>query len=157
MKKLLILLAVALFATPTLCSAQEDEPRKSLNDIRFDGWTDEDWLNNDYIRTLRSYIDACYRGEEECEALVPFREESQGKFVIMAIEPALLGGTYIIFTFLDAVDRLFSANVYSYVDEDEERVSGYEVRYIRLLDEESGYTKEEIEGYAKEDPRIILW
>lgn len=156
MKKLLTLLTVALIAVPALCSAQEQSHR-SLNDIRFDGWTDEDWLNNDYIRTLRSYINACYRGEEVCEALPPFREESQSKFVILAIEPALIGGTYILFSFLDAADKVFSTTVYSFVDEEEEKIMGYEVRYIRLLDQESGYTKEEYETYAKEDPRIILW
>lgn len=155
-KKLLTLLAVALIAVPALCSAQEQSHR-SLNDIRFDGWTDEDWLNNDYIRTLRSYINACYRGEEVCEALTPFREESQSKFVILAIEPALIGGTYILFSFLDAADKVFSTTVYSFVDEEEEKIMGYDVRYIRLLDQESGYTKEEYETYAKEDPRIILW
>ena len=156
MKKLLTLLAVALIAVPAFCSAQEQSHR-SLNDIRFDGWTDEDWLNNDYIRTLRSYINACYRGEEVCEALTPFRKESQSKFVILAIEPALIGGTYILFSFLDAADKVFSTTVYSFVDEEEEKIMGYEVRYIRLLDQESGYTKEEYETYAKEDPRIILW
>lgn len=156
MKKLLTLLAVALITMPALCSAQEQSHR-SLNDIRFDGWTDEDWLNNDYIRTLRSYINACYRGEEVCEALTPFREESQSKFVILAIEPALIGGTYILFSFLDAADKVFSTTVYSFVDEEEEKIMGYEVRYIRLLDQESGYKKEEYETYAKEDPRIILW
>ena len=155
-KKLLTLLAVALIAVPALCSAQEQSHR-SLNDIRFDGWTDEDWLNNDYIRTLRTYINACYRGEGVCEALTPFREESQSKFVILAIEPALIGGTYILFSFLGAADKVFSTTVYSFVDEEEEKIMGYEVRYIRLLDQESGYTKEEYETYAKEDPRIILW
>ena len=155
-KKLLTLLTVVLIAVPALCSAQEQSHR-SLNDIRFDGWTDEDWLNNDYIRTLRSYINACYRGEEVCEALTPFREESQSKFVILAIEPALIGGTYILFSFLGAADKVFSTTVYSFVDEEEEKIMGYEVRYIRLLDQESGYTKEEYETYAKEDPRIILW
>ena len=155
-KKLLTLLTVVLIAVPALCSAQEQSHR-SLNDIRFDGWTDEDWLNNDYIRTLRSYINACYRGEEVCEALTPFHEESQSKFVILAIEPALIGGTYILFSFLDAADKVFSTTVYSFVDEEEEKIMGYEVRYIRLLDQESGYTKVEYETYAKEDPRIILW
>ena len=28
---------------------------KSLNDIRFGNWTDKDWLDNDYFRTLRKY------------------------------------------------------------------------------------------------------
>lgn len=157
MKKLFTLLAVALVALPTLCSAQEEETHRSLNDIRFDGWTDEDWLDNDYIRTLRTYIDACYRGEVEDDSLKEYREASQSKFVILAIQPALIGGTYILFSFLDAAERVFSSTVYSYVDEEDEKVTGYEVRYIRLLDEESGYTKEEILTYAAEDPRILLW
>ena len=31
--------------------------QKTLNDIRFDGWERSDWLDNEYIRTLRKYLD----------------------------------------------------------------------------------------------------
>lgn len=31
--------------------------RKTLNEIRFDGWERSDWLDNEYIRTLRKYLD----------------------------------------------------------------------------------------------------
>ena len=31
---------------------------KSLNDILFANFKDKDWLDNDYIRTLRKYIDS---------------------------------------------------------------------------------------------------
>ena len=30
-----------------------DTTKKSLNDIRFAGWTEKEWLDNEYIRTLR--------------------------------------------------------------------------------------------------------
>lgn len=32
--------------------------RETLNDIRFAGWTKEDWADNEYIREVRRYIDA---------------------------------------------------------------------------------------------------
>ena len=31
--------------------------RKTLNEIRFDGWERSEWLDNEYIRTLRKYLD----------------------------------------------------------------------------------------------------
>lgn len=31
--------------------------RKTLNEIRFNGWERSDWLDNEYIRTLRKYLD----------------------------------------------------------------------------------------------------
>ena len=82
---------------------------------------------------LRSYINACYRGEGVCEALTPFREESQSKFVILAIEPALIGGTYILFSFLDAADKVFSTTVYSFVDEEEEKINLGYLRFKRQI------------------------
>ena len=30
---------------------------KTLNDIRFKDWDRSDWLDNEYIRTLRKYLD----------------------------------------------------------------------------------------------------
>lgn len=46
-------------------TAAKDTARKSLNDIRFEGWKEQDWLDNEYIRALRKYIDAYNKGEIE--------------------------------------------------------------------------------------------
>lgn len=41
----------ALQTTDTISSG------KTLNDIRFKDWDRSDWLDNEYIRTLRKYLD----------------------------------------------------------------------------------------------------
>lgn len=47
---------------------------KSLNDIRFDGWEERDWLDNEYIRTLRKYLND-YNSGKVCNAhLDPYKE-----------------------------------------------------------------------------------
>lgn len=58
MKRIFTLIAVAIIAATNICSAQG-----GLNEIRFRGWDDKDWFDNDYIRELRSYLDAYCRGE----------------------------------------------------------------------------------------------
>ena len=45
---------------------------KSLNDIRFDGWEDSNWLDNEYIRTLRKYLDDYNDGIVSNPALDPY-------------------------------------------------------------------------------------
>lgn len=36
--------------------------RKTLNEIRFNGWERSEWLDNEYIRTLRKYLDNYNKG-----------------------------------------------------------------------------------------------
>ncbi len=51
-----------------------DTTKKSLNDIRFAGWTEKEWLDNEYIRTLRRYLDDYSKGRVDNEALIPYRK-----------------------------------------------------------------------------------
>ena len=81
MKRLITLVAIAIFAATSLCSAQEN-----LNDIRFEGWTTAEWLNNDYIRELRRYIDACSEGEVDDQTLLAHKEVLKSKFIVGHIE-----------------------------------------------------------------------
>lgn len=46
-------------------SVEDTTYRKTLNDIRFESWTKEEWANNEYIREVRRYIDAYNKGEIE--------------------------------------------------------------------------------------------
>lgn len=69
--------------------------RKSLNDIRFDGWKRRDWLGNEYIRTLRNYLDDYNAGKVSNPNLAPYKEQIKGKFVIYDINSYLLGGALI--------------------------------------------------------------
>ena len=52
---------------------------------------------------------------------------------------------------------MFSAWVYSDVDEDREVVTGYSVRAIKLEDDNSGFTKGQILELVKEHPELKLW
>ena len=49
--------------------------RKTLNDIRFDGWERSDWLDNEYIRTLRKYLDDYNSGKVSNTNLDPYKEQ----------------------------------------------------------------------------------
>lgn len=130
---------------------------KSLNDIRFADFKDEDWLDNDYIRCLRMYIDDYKNGKVEDSTLDKYKDKIQGQFVIGSAEPYLLGGLFIQFIFVDSPSDIFSVWVYSEVDEDTERVTGYSTRGITFEDENSGFTKERILELVKEHPELKLW
>lgn len=134
-----------------------DETGQSLNDIRFGDWKDEDWLDNEYIRTLRSYLDAFNRGEVEDEELEPYRDYVKGQFVVGDASPFLAGGLFLQITFLDATDKLFGSVVYSNVDEQTKQVTSYVCLGVSLSEEDLEITKEEILEIVKEHPEIKLW
>lgn len=112
---------------------------KSLNDIRFDGWEERDWLDNEYIRTLRKYLND-YNSGKVCNAhLDSYKELIKGKFVVYDIEPYLLGGVFLRITFLDMPDRVFSAWIYSNVDEKNGTIESYEIHSIDLDEKKNRY------------------
>ena len=116
----------------TLPNQEEVTQSKSLNDIRFDGWESEDWLDNDYIRALREYLDDYSKGKIINQELDPYKKHIKGKFIIADIEPYMLGGAFIRIIFLDLPSRIFESWVYSGVNEEKEEVAGYEVRGVHL-------------------------
>ena len=128
-----------------------------LNDIRFADFKDEDWLDNDYIRCLRKYLDDFNSGAIEDEDLEPYKEKIQGKFVIANVEPSLWGGLLIQFMFIDYPEYLFSAYVYSTVDVEKKKVVSYSVQYVSVTDNEYEMTKEEILDSLKVHPELKLW
>ncbi len=130
---------------------------KALNDIRFANFEDKDWLDNDYIRCLRQYIDDYNSGKIEDESIDPYKEKLKGQFVIGWSEPALLGGLMLQIIFVDSPADMFTAWIYSGVDEVTETVLDYEVRFIILNEEKTGYTKEQILDIVKEHPEFKLW
>lgn len=130
---------------------------KSLNDIRFDGWEESDWLDNEYIRTLRKYLDDYNKGIVSNPNLDPYKEHIEGQFVVYDINPYLLGGALIRITFLDMPDRVFSSWIYSEVNEDKEIVESYEFRSISIEEETTDMTKEDILQAIKEMDGIKLW
>lgn len=131
--------------------------QKTLNEIRFDGWDRGDWLDNEYIRTLRKYLDDYNSGKVSNANLGPYKEQVKGKFVVYDITPYLLGGVLIRITFLDMPDRVFSSWIYSNVDEQKEIVESYEFRSISIEEETTGMTKEDILQAVKEMDGLKLW
>lgn len=131
--------------------------RKTLNEIRFDGWERSEWLDNEYIRTLRKYLDDYNKGIVSNPALDPYKEQIKGQFVVYDINPYLLGGALIRITFLDMPDRVFSSWIYSNVDEKKEIVESYEFRSISIEEETTDMTKEDILQAIKEMEGLKLW
>lgn len=131
--------------------------RKTLNEIRFNGWERRDWLDNEYIRTLRKYLDDYNKGIVSNPALDPYKEQIKGQFVVYDINSYLLGGALIRITFLDMPDRVFSSWIYSNVDEKKEIVEGYEFRSISIEGETIDMTKEDILQAIKEMEGLKLW
>lgn len=131
--------------------------RKTLNEIRFNGWERSDWLDNEYIRTLRKYLDDYNKGIVSNPALDPYKEYIKGQFVVYDINSYLLGGALIRITFLDMPDRVFSSWIYSNVDEKKEIVESYEFRSISIEEETTGMTKEDILQAIKEMEGLKLW
>lgn len=128
-----------------------------LNDIRFADFKNEDWLDNDYIRCLRKYLDDFNSGKIENEDLEPYKEKIQGKFVIADVEPSIWGGLRILFVFIDYPEYLFSAYVYSTVDVEKKKVVSYSVQYVSVTDNEYEMTKEEILDSLKVHLEFKLW
>lgn len=144
-------LDTTLQTTDTICTG------KSLNDIRFNGWERGDWLDNEYIRTLRKYLDDYNKGIISNPNLDPYKEHIKGQFVVYDINPYLLGGALIRITFLDMPDRVFSSWIYSEVNKDKEIVESYEFRSINIEEETTDMTKEDILQAIKEMNGIKLW
>lgn len=135
----------------------DTENKRTLNEIRFENWSEKDWYDNDYFRALRDYLDAVSIGEVECKDLMPYSIILNGKFVVGRSAPFMGGGLFISFIFLDRPDVIFGAWVYSFVDESSETVCGYEVRRVWVKEENVGVTKEEILSIVRGHPENKLW
>lgn len=134
-----------------------ENSNKSLNDIRFERWSDNDWIDNDYIKALRAYIDDYNRGVISNSTLDKYKDVVKGQFVIGMTEPFITGGLFIYFMFVDHPNLMFATWVYSDVDEVNEVVTDYHVRSIQLDSDEAPFTKEEILRINKEHPELKFW
>jgi hypothetical protein len=139
-------------------SVDYDNEYFSLNEVRFENFTsNEDWLDNDYIRALRTYIDDYKSGKVKDPDLDKVKEKINGQFVVLNVEPFIMGGLFLVVAFLDSPNDVFTSWIYSDVDQETKTVSGYEVRTFRLEEEKSELTKEEILEAVKEHPELKLW
>jgi hypothetical protein len=146
-------------------TAYEDEESqetfRSLNDIRFENFKGKDWVDNDYVRALRRFVNDYRRGKVVADT-TRFewidKKELRGKFVILWVEPFLGGGLFLQIAFVDHPMDVYSAWVYSYVDEGREVITGYECRLFKKEEEKSGYkTKKQLLDKMKTIPEIKLW
>lgn len=144
---------------------EEEENTKDLNSIRFDYFKKEDWMDNEYIRELRRFIDEYRSGKIEKESFImnntPIldKKELRGKFVVGDTEPFIGGGLYIEIAFVEHPVDIYSAWIYSYVDEEKEVVTGYECRMFRKeKGRRTGFkTKEALLNKIKGRADIKMW
>lgn len=133
-------------------------PGKCLNDIRFEGWTADDWLDNDYVRELRSYLNSVSSGAINAdEDIEPYKDKLSEPFIIANISPHIMGGVDLTVIFPDMPDLLFNSWIYSFVDTETESVLDYDVRWFNLCEERTGMTRDDIEEIMKDQPEIKLW
>lgn len=143
-------------ATPN-DAIEENTGGEALNDIRFAGWGKNEWVDNEYIRTLRKYLDEYNSGRIQDTRLDKHKDYIKGKFVIAEIQPYIAGGAYISIIFYDNPDKIFSAVVYSYIDEKTREVTKYEFRSMDLTLTGYDVTQEEIHQFLKECPEHKMW
>lgn len=136
---------------------EDTDDGMSLNDIRFADFDDDDWLDNEYIWALRQYLDDIDVSKIKDESLKPYLKVIKGKFVIARVEPALMGGLFIMFSFIDKPEGIFSTWVYSDVNEATGEVSNYTVNGIKLEDIKNDMSREEILKIMKEHPELKLF
>ena len=155
MKRFILLLIATIVTTTNICLAQG-----GLNEIRFSGWTEKEWLDNGYIRELRNFFDTYYNvdiDDEQYEGLAPYKNLMKSKFAVLYIEPFLGAGTFIDIVFLDNPRIVFKSWVYSFITEEEIGVEGYKVRHCERYDKEIDLTKEEIIKIIEEKTLNKLW
>lgn len=154
---------------PDIESPNEDE---SLNDIRFAGWTEDDFYCNDYLRAFRRYMNTWLQGKEIDEdietdpsVLEPYRDRLSGKFLVINVKIFMFGGLLYELVPIDDPTLVISMWIYSIVDNDDGHIDGYLVRYIKVDDfeeamREKGVSKDMVRQQLLEDSvgvMDILW
>ncbi len=135
-----------------------------LNDLRFYGWTDDMWFDNNYLRTIRIFMDAYAAGEinQECiknnewESLEQYKDVMSSKFVAVEIEFPWLGGIMYYIVPLDNTKLVISAWVYSLLSKDS--IAGYDIRHfeVKAYDEEF-IPKEDVAKLKAGELECIVW
>ena len=128
---------------------------KTINEIRFDGWTEDDFFNNDYLRAFRRYMNTWLQGKEmddteaDPSALEPLRERLGGKFITFNVREFSFGGLLYI---LVSVDNPFlSLRVWIYSVVNDGHITAYQVQYVEV-----GYDAEGEEEMRKNGDNIDM-
>ena len=134
-----------------------DTEMASLNQIRFYNWGANQWLNNNYIRSVRIYIDAYLAGVVKDENLDKYRDKLKGKIAVVNIGRFDGGGAYITLVWLDSPRIIGHVWVYSFV-QDCCPISGYHVRGFDIEESEKDlFVKDELIRSVNETPYAKLW
>ena len=137
-------------------AVEDDYAPVSLNDIRFAGWTEDDWFDNEYIREFRQSLDNYLAGIDTCPALDDVKDKLTGKFIIAEISPHLLGGVYLTVLFIDHPDLMVETWVYSEVVDGV--VTGYSTQSASPIDcSEYEFTTEQVYQMMEEHPQLKPW
>ena len=145
------------FVAETIESDTTEAYTETLNDIRFAGWDKAKWVDNEYIRTVRKYIDAYNNGEITDTELDEYKDDIHGKFIIGDIQPWIAGGAIVYIIFCEKPDKMFYSIVYSSVNVQTRKIYNYQCRGLKLETDESGCTKEDIIQFLKECPEHKMW
>lgn len=137
--------------------AEGEDTDVGLNFLRFYNWEEPMWYKNNYIRAIRLYMDALSIGAIENGELAKYKDLFSGKFVLINIDDFMAGGAFVHFAFVENPKVVFDCWVYSFVEEEPLRVSGYEVRQIGISDENASITKELIAKELQINPYQQLW
>lgn len=136
----------------------------SLNDLRFYGWEDKDWQENNYIRSIRLFLDyfssdmldAKLVEISEWTAFEKYKDDLKGRFVVLDGTSHMLGGLEYYVGMIDNPKIVVSCWVYSFVSND--GISGYDIRHFDVQEyNEPVITQEEIEGLKSGKIPLKLW
>lgn len=132
---------------------------KSLNDIRFSDWTEEDWYDNDYFRYLRKCFDDYLKNGviDDDVDLQPYRSLLSDKFYVGNAQPFIMGGMTFTIGFLNNPQILYEAIIYSHFDRENETVIGFSLMLFEQSKETVDFTKERVLEIIKEHPQFKLW
>ncbi len=126
---------------------------ESLNEIRFANWTAEDSVDNPYFREIRNFLDGD-KGERNLD-ISEYKDCTTSKFLIGSFNSAIMGGLIVNILFIDHPQQVFDVWVYSFIDEETETVTGYEVRSF-AAGERFNATPEQIRELLKEHPAKLF-
>ena len=107
---------------------------ESLDEIRFGGWTEEDYWDNDYLRAFRRYMDAWLQGkkmadtEADPSTLEPYRDRLRGKFLVFNVRAFSFGGLLYLLVPIDDPYLLLHVWIYSTIDDG--HINEYQVQYV---------------------------
>lgn len=140
---------------------QKSTKIRSSNEERFSEWTNEKWLDNDYIRSLRKLLDDYHGGKISDDHIVKpsldeYKDDIKGQFMIVNIQAHLMGGVDIAICFIEKPTKAYRVWVYREVDEVNQTYN-YACRGFDLTKAKLNYTKEQLLEIIKEHPELRPW